>query len=144
MNEEFKEDRAFLAGVRSALESDAEVDDRLLAALRLAALRERPGWTPAAPKTPVRTRAVLKVAASLLVLAGLVGALVRVSVRPTGVSTALRTIAFIGEADADGFGDSGSPEPLSGAEQLLALQDAPYYEAVANEVDFGDNSDIEF
>lgn len=144
MNEEFKEDRAFLAGVRSALESDAEVDDRLLAALRLAALRERPGRTPAAPKTPVRTRAVLKVAASLLVLAGLVGALVRVSVRPTGVSTALRTIAFIGEADADGFGDSGSPEPLSGAEQLLALQDAPYYEAVANEVDFGDNSGFEF
>ena len=144
MKEEHGEDHAFLAGVKSALESDVEIDARQLAAIRLAALREQSAQSPGASKTRALPRTVLKVAASVLILAGLSWCLAQTSGRSANASSALQTIAFIGAADADDFMGADAPEFWNGTERLLALQDAPYYEAVANDVDFGDNSDIEF
>ena len=144
MSEEFREDSAFLAGVRSALEADAGIDAGGLAAIRFAALREREGRAPA--RTAVRNwrPAVLKAAASLLVAAGLALYCARPASRTDATPPAILAIAFVGEVDGDDFAAADVRDGGSGAERLLACQDAPYYEAVANLGDFGDNSVLEF
>lgn len=142
MNEEFREDRAFLAGIRTALESDAGVDAARLAAIRLAALREQRARRAAGLR--FRMSAPLRVAAVIAVLAGLAWLCTGIPSLDVSGSRTLQTIALIGEADEDESGVVKAPTGPTGVEQLLALQDAPYYEAVANAADLGDNSEPEF
>lgn len=141
MNEEFGNDDAFLAGVRSALESDAGVDAAQLEVIRQAAEREVRVRGTAGRR--IWTSAVFKVAASLLVLAGFAGLFVRQDPESAGASLTLQTIALLEEVDETEF-SAAAPESLSAVEQVLAWQDAPYYEAVATDENFGDNTEILF
>lgn len=144
MREGYKEDRAFLNGIRSVLESDATVDRRCLAAIQLAARHEYDLRTSESLHARESVRFVLKAVASLLILAGF-SCLVFKTYTHTIIPTKTRqTIAFIGEADADENFETDLSEVLTDADQLLALQDAPYYEVVARTIESEDVDTLEF
>lgn len=125
----------FLNRVKAGLEDGGGPSPAVLEAIRLTAIRENPARR--------RRWALPLAAAASLALAGALPFLTRGGGGADALPLTVQAIAFIGESDDD-LDIAGLPTGDSAGDRLLAWQDAPYYEAVANIGDFVDNSALEF